>query len=249
MDNKKQKNDHVIIVTSDAEDANVKQFRVKPWLLHLVIVVCCVVIGAVIGYFVNEEKIREVANRKTQEQKEIVIQLEKEIAALEEVIAKRDEQITGLEDEIAGLNTKIELLSETINQKTEIENELTAILEKQAMPTEYPLTGSATMENSTEGDPMCVFTASDGITVVATASGTVIAINEDAEYGNNVWVDHGNGYVSIYRNKGTANVKLGDAVAKGTTIFIIGSDNKKFGYQIMKDQVYIDPMEVLKISG
>ena len=62
-------------------------------------------------------------------------------------------------------------------------------------------------------------------------------------------MDHGNGYVTIYRNQGDVIVKLGDEVAHGTTIFVIGSKNTKFGYQIMKDDVYIDPMDMLSISG
>ena len=32
--------------------------------------------------------------------------------------------------------------------------------------------------------------------VVATAAGTVTAVNDDGDYGHNIWVDHGNGYVT-----------------------------------------------------
>lgn len=245
----KQSNNHVIIVTSDAEDANVKQYRLNKRLVQILVITLCVVIGAVIGYFINEDKIREIANRKTEEQKQIVLEKETIIAGLNEEITLRDTRIKELEVMIDNLNDKIEILSETVNQKTEHENSLQARLDEQALPTEYPLKGPATMQERKEGDPICIFTASEGITVVATASGTVIAINEDSEYEHNVWIDHGNGYITVYRNKGTVNVKLGDTVAKGTTIFMIGSDNTAFGYQIMKDQVYIDPMSMLKISG
>ena len=61
------------------------------------------------------------------------------------------------------------------------ENELSATLEKQSLPTEFPLTGSASMEEVTEGEPMCIFHASVGTTVVAAASGTVMAVNDDGE--------------------------------------------------------------------
>ena len=87
------------------------------------------------------------------------------------------------------------------------------------------------------------------MTIVATASGTVIAINEDVEYGKNIWIDHDNGYVTIYRNNGDNLVKIGDTVARKTALFVVGEDNQKFGYQIMKDDVYIDPMEMLNVSG
>ena len=85
--------------------------------------------------------------------------------------------------------------------------------------------------------------------VVATAGGTVTAVNDDSEYGHNIWVDHGNGYVTIYRNSGEVKVKQGEAVTQGTTLFLITGENSKLGYQMLKDGVYIDPMEMLNISG
>ena len=229
MERKKHKhqNNHVIIVTSDAVDANVKQFRIKPWILQTLIIAGCVILGAILGYFIYEQEVWDVANRRIDEQKAIVTQKDEEIAGLQEQIGGLNTEIEGLTAEIEGLNEKIALLSETVNQKTATIEELTGTL----------------------GDPMYIFTASAGVTVTATANGTVTAINEDSEYGHNVWVDHGNGYITIYRNQGNVNVKLGDTVAKGTTIFIIGSDNTKFGYQIMKDGNYIDPAEMLPING
>ena len=150
---------------------------------------------------------------------------------------------------MASLNETIQILSDTINQKTQNENELSEQLQKQTTPTEFPLTGSATMEEVTEGNPMCIFTATDGAMVVATAAGTVTAVNDDSEYGHNIWVDHGNGYVTIYRNSGEIKVKQGETVTQGTTLFLVGEENSKLGYQMLKDGVYINPMEMLTISG
>ena len=143
----------------------------------------------------------------------------------------------------------LKVLSDTVNQKVQTENELTALIEQQSIPSEFPLTGSASMEENTEGDPICLFTVSEGTTVIATASGTVQAINDDETYGHNIWVDHGNGYMTVYRNQGDVNVKIGDDVVKGTTLYLIGSDNTVFGYQIMKDGEHIDPMDMLEING
>lgn len=238
----KRKTNHVVIVTSDAVDANVRQFRIRPWMLQVLISILCVIIGAAIGYFAYEEKLWEVARQRSNELRESMKELEDEKKVLE------DEK-KALQAEIDGLNDQIQILSETVNQKVQNENELTAVLEGQSTPTEFPLTGSASMQEVTEGEPMCVFTASEGIMVVATASGTVTAVNDDGEYGHNVWIDHGNGYVTIYRNKGDATVQQGDEVVQGTTLFLIGEDNTTLGYQMMKDGVYISPMEMLSISG
>lgn len=231
----KRRTNHVVIVTSDAVDANVKQYRIRPWILRVIILMLCVIIGALIGYFSYEESLWEVVRQRNSEQQQAMKELEEEKQALE--------------SQIEGLNDQIQILSDTVNQKVQNENELAAVLEGQSTPTEFPLTGSASMEEVAEGDPMCVFTASVGTTVVATASGTVTAVNDDNDYGHSVWIDHGNGYVTIYRNKGDVTVKQGETVVQGTTLFLIGEENTILGYQMMKDDAYINPMDMLAISG
>lgn len=232
----KRKSSKVIIVASNSVDAKVKQYRVRPWLTQTLLFLICIAIGALIGFLYYEERIWEAANKRNTEQLETIKVLEEE---------KRE-----LAAQVESLNSKVQILSETVNQKIQNENELTAQLESQSLPTEFPLTGSASMEENTEGEPMCIFTASVGTTVVATASGNVTAVtDDDEEYGNVVTIDHGNGYVTVYRNKGEATVKQGDRVVQGTTIFIIDEDNSKLGYQMMKDGIYINPMDMLAISG
>ena len=46
----KRKLNHVLILTSDAADANVRQFRVRAWIVEVVVLVLCVLIGGVIGW-------------------------------------------------------------------------------------------------------------------------------------------------------------------------------------------------------
>ena len=48
----KRKLNHVLILTSDAADANVRQFHVRAWIVEVVVLVLCVLIGGVIGYFI-----------------------------------------------------------------------------------------------------------------------------------------------------------------------------------------------------
>ena len=62
-------------------------------------------------------------------------------------------------------------------------------------------------------------------------------------------IDHGNGYVTIYRNDSKPVVKAGDSVVQGTTLFLIGEDNTKLGYQMQLDGTYINPTSMLSISG
>ena len=235
----KRKLNHVLILTSDAADANVKQFRIRAWLVEVIVIMLCILIGGVIGYFIYEGQLWENAGRRSHEQ---VVALEEENKTLAEQNSKLESQVTEQAEEI-------QILSDTVSQKVQSENELSATLEKQSLPTEFPLTGSASMEEVTEGEPMCIFHASVGTTVVAAASGTVMAVNDDETYGHSVWVDHGNGYITIYRNKGDATVAAGDSVVQGTTLFVIGEDNADLGYQMQKDGSYINPIDMLAISG
>lgn len=238
----KRKNSHVLIVTSDAVDAGVRQYKIRPRLLKGVTLIFCVLIGAMIGYLFFEKDIWAEKVEQTASQMKIIRDIEQEKAELEN-------RITGLNDEIDDLNEQIMILSRTVAQKTQSENELRQEIEKQSLPTEFPLTGAASIEEITEGDPICIFTAAAGTMVVATAKGTVIVVNDDPEYGHNVWVDHGNGYVTVYKNKGDVKVKQGEKVSPGTTLFLVEAGNNKLGYQMMKEGSYINPMDMLAVSG
>lgn len=231
----KRKNHHVVIVTSDAVDANVKQFRIKPWIMHVIVLILCVVLGVLIGYISYEEKIWNAVKNKSDEQQKIIEDLQM--------------QITEYETTIDDLEDKNQILSDTLNQKVETEAELLAVVEGQSIPTGFPLNSSASIED-VEGDvPMCLFTAAETTAVIATASGVVTEVSDDETYGHCIKIDHGNGYVTIYLNKGDAIVKVGEEVVFGTTLFIIGTDNTTLGYQMMFEEQYIDPMDMLAIDG
>ena len=238
----KRKNSHVVIVTSDAADVNMKQFRIRPWILQMIIIILCIVIGALIGYFSYEKDVWAAKLQETTEQDSLISALEQEKADLET-------QIAALNEEIAGLNEKIQILSETVSQKVQTESALSEQLEKEYLPTRLPVSERATMEDMPEDQLICIFTAAPNSMVVATASGTVTVVNEDPEYGNNIWIDHGNGYTTIYRNQGEVKVKQGETVTQGTTLFLITEETSKRGYQMMKDGEYVNPMDMLNISG
>lgn len=241
----KRKMNHVIILTSDAVDTNVRQFRIKPWLVHFFVVVICILIGGVIGYIFYEEQIRDYTNQRIEDGQQSVAEVETEKQRLEEEIA-------GLTAEITLQEERNQLLSETVNQYVQTVEALQERIDRLQMPSRLPLTGSVSIEEVTDENPMypmCNFTASAGAVVVAAASGTVETIVEDPEYGNVLTLDHGNGYKTIYRNQGSALVKVGDSVNQGGALFIVTESNTKLGYQMMLDGVLINPMSMLEISG
>ncbi len=255
MESKEQnkKANHVVIVTSEAADASVKQFRIRPWVLWGAIIIFSVLIGAGLGYIIYEDEIWDSANARIDEYKKMITELETQLATKEEertaLEETHSEEIQNLELEMNELNNKLAVMSDTINQKVEEVNELTAQLDEMHIPTMLPLTGAASIEEKAEEEPICLFEASDGALVITTACGVVTEIMEEPEFGYKVSVDHGNGYVTIYRNKEEPKVKLGEELMSGATIFVIGKDNVKLGYQITNNGTYINPMDMMKIEG
>lgn len=231
----KRKVSHILIYTTDAVDADMKQVRIHPWVLAGVTLIVCCVLGAVIGYAVYEGELWGRIREHDASQNAALSAAQDEKDALQEKIDEQD--------------AKIEMLSITIQDQTQQIAELQAQIAEQSVPTDYPLTGSASMTVITDGDPMVEFTATEGSTVVAAGKGVVTAVEEDEVYGSRVVIDHGNGYVSIYRNKGESQVKAGDEVASGTTLFMVTEDNRQLGYQIKENDVYIDPTTIIAIKG
>lgn len=231
----KRKVSHILIYTTDAVDADMKQVRIHPWVLAGVTLIVCCVLGAVIGYAVYEGELWGRIREHDASQNAALIAAQDENDALQEKIDEQD--------------AKIEMLSITIQDQTQQIADLQAQIAEQSVPTDYPLTGSASMTVITDGDPMVEFTATEGSTVVAAGKGVVTAVEEDEVYGSRVVIDHGNGYVSIYRNKGESQVKAGDEVASGTTLFMVTEDNRQLGYQIKENDVYIDPTTIIAIKG
>ncbi|MBR1853447.1 MAG: peptidoglycan DD-metalloendopeptidase family protein [Lachnospiraceae bacterium] len=238
----KRKISHVVLVTSDSTDAGVRQFQIRSWVLWIAIGVLCVITGILIGYIAYEERIWMAMDNRSDLQA-------KQISTLQEANASLRAEKLELESEIADLDKTVQILSETINQNTKTIQELQDVLDKQSTPTEFPLSGSAAMEIVDGDEKMCVFTVAVGKTVTATATGTVTEVEKDEEFGYRIVIDHGNGYVTIYRNGSEPMVKPGDSVYVGRALYEITKKHEKMGYQIMKDEVYIDPEEMLAISG
>lgn len=246
----KRKTRHFLLVTSDSAKSGVKQYLYRPGFLWILIAVLGLLLSILAAYLFAENHIWSAIRTRNDAQIETIGRLETEKLALQETIREKNEEKNSLNSEIDQLNQQIKLLSETVNEKVQSEAELTAKIESLSIPSLFPLTGSASMaEESDNGNPAVLLQASVGSTVVATASGKVSAVSDDLTYGHCVIVDHENGYLTIYRNKGNTNLKIGDSVVQGTTIFLITKDNTKVCYQIKKDEIYINPVTMIDIDG
>lgn len=258
----KKKVNHLILFTSDAADGRVRQIRLSPAVFRVIVLLFCVLAGVFAGCLIYGGSWYQQFLARAAQQKEAIAILTEE---KEQLLAEKE-----------ALTQKVGILSETVNQKVQAEKEAAALSEEMSLPTEFPLTGSAQMEETTvqqlreaqmvgyyqnpngnaqeedenEADqPICIFTASEGTTAIAAGTGTVLEAKEDLNYGYRVVIDHGNGYQSVYLNKAEPKVKEGEPVERGATLFVIGSENTTLGYQMLKDGTYINPMEMISISG
>ncbi|MCR5499988.1 MAG: peptidoglycan DD-metalloendopeptidase family protein [Acetatifactor sp.] len=244
---KRQWTNHVIIVTSDAKDAGVRQFKIKTWILGLIIVFVFALFGALLGFLFYEERIWQAAIEKSNQQLRTMESMQREN---DKVKAEMESGELELRGQIQALSDEVQVLSTTLNQKVESEKALQEELDKLYVPNNLPLNGSAfSIESEGTDKPVAKIVSYAGNLVIATAKGTVISVNDDVVYGHNVWIDHGNGYVTIYRNASNPMVKQGDTVYQGTTIFVLDAASTQVGYQMMKDGEYVNPLDVIDIKG
>lgn len=86
--------------------------------------------------------------------------------------------------------------------------------------------------------------------IYATASGTVVAAEKNSGYGNQIIIDHGNGYITTYSHLTSFSVEKGDLVTKGDVIGQMGSTGRSTGvhlhYEIHKDGNVINPISYVK---
>ena len=91
------------------------------------------------------------------------------------------------------------------------------------------------------------FSGPTGAGIFSTADGSVISVRySNSGYGNNIIIDHGNGYRTRYAHLSHIYVKIGDNVKRGQQIGTMGSTGKSTGphlhYEVIKDNKRINPI-------
>lgn len=256
-DLRKRKITYTIILTSDSPAANYRRMHIKTGALA---VVSFVVFVAVICYAVYTTITMGGYIERNAKQLEQLVQMKTE----NETLAAEKESLAG----------KVSSLEETLSRKEEQEHELVAAHEENYIPRGFPMSGAAQIkeEDTAAQDAQdeqdetdenentlkveankewkeLIFVAAEGTKVVATAPGTVKEVREAEGEVSYVIIDHGNGYVTTYRNLGSPIVEEGSQVVKGVALFLVGEDNTETGYSIRKDDSYVDPLEMIEIKG
>ncbi|MER2551946.1 MAG: peptidoglycan DD-metalloendopeptidase family protein [Thauera sp.] len=87
--------------------------------------------------------------------------------------------------------------------------------------------------------------APTGTPVVAPAAGRVIDTGDYFFNGHTVWLDHGNGLLSMYCHLSRIDVKVGDVVATGARLGAVGASGRVTGphlhWSVMLNRTMVDP--------
>lgn len=106
-----------------------------------------------------------------------------------------------------------------------------------------PFSGRLTMHKGVD------FAGKEGIAVTATGAGVVSWAGERSGYGLLVEVDHGAGLKTRYGHSSKLLVKIGDVVAKGEEIALMGNTGRSTGphvhYEVLKRDQQIDPRKYI----
>ena len=250
----RHKRHYTFMIISGDSDGSTKRLHLNHFRTQLLAYTCFVIALAIICYIIYSaitiNTLRDIQSKQT--------------AEIEELTTENN-NLSANNDK---LETEVEQLSAAINKRLEDEQLSAEEAEMLAKPTGFPLSGTASMASAVDdtnsttvtelteenkdtatGNPIVMFTAGEGSNVIASGSGTILSVTTDAKFGNMITIDHGNGYISIYRNGGDPLVTEGSSIDRGDILFVVGEHNTSLGYQIQQNEKYIDPEELIEING
>jgi murein DD-endopeptidase MepM/ murein hydrolase activator NlpD len=89
------------------------------------------------------------------------------------------------------------------------------------------------------------FAGPTGTPILAAASGKVVSTGYEGSYGNQIIIDHGDGYQTTYNHLSGIGVSVGDKVSTGDRIGRRGSTGNSTGahlhFEVTKDGKFVDP--------
>ena len=142
----KRKNKYALLLVTQKDEGTMKQYSISPALVEVLAAILFLLVVGVICKFVYDSITLKDAR------KEIVDQIV--------TINNLTDENEALTVENATLTSKITVLSETVSKKAATEDAISQETVENALPKGFPLSGSATMKEAEEGDPMLIFSAS-----------------------------------------------------------------------------------------
>lgn len=164
--------------------------------------------------------------------------------------------IEGIRQNLTQLSKEV-LLQE--KELSSLETRMKAQLEAlKRIPMGWPTSGRVTSLFGIRKDPFTKrkkmhegmdFADGYGTPIHVTAKGRVVSTGWNGPYGNQVVVNHGNGYVTSYSHLSSIDVKVGDNVERGEMVGKMGTTGRSTGvhlhYEVHKNGKPLDPKSFL----
>ena len=183
-----------------------------------------------------------------------------------EKIAINTSNMENTKNTISNTNTAKQSTTNKVKENTAKETNTQKVEENKEITFERPVSGDImkefAQENLVFSETLNEWITHNGIdlraekteVVKAAADGTVKTIKNDPRYGLTITIEHDNGFKTVYANLLTSEfVVEGEKVQKGQTIGTVGntaifesSDDTHLHFEILKDNVNVDPATYLK---
>lgn len=246
MKRKKRRSRYSMVIVSHNPEKQDKQLYLSSWYFRLLSILVILGLTAGLVFF----SVNMIMNGT------ILQGNKKNLEDLQEKVNQLTEENSTLLTENTDLLDKNSILITTVNEKLAQEEEFNA----KKIPSGFPILGTTSIVEDpstvvidpaaqTAYVPIVIFQAAKDVSIISSAYGTVTEVAEDPEYGYRVVLDHGNGYVSIYRFKQKPKVRVNDEITRGTMLGETTEESERVGYQIMIDSQYMNPMEIMEIYG
>ncbi len=242
----RRKNGYTVMIVSDSAEKNQKKYHFNTGILFAV---AFILLLAGVCY---AEYTLILSHGATERSEAYVEQLSALQAENEQLKAEKE----ALEKEVANLNQNLSQKEALVQRK---EESLQTAEQEKNMPRGVPMSGAAQIkEAGGENDAgiqaaaeqkEVIFVAAVSTNIIASGAGTVLDVTNEEGAPVCIRIDHGDGYISAYRNAGTPKVEAGASVEQGAVLFEVQQENAEFGYSISKAGEYLDPMEIIEIKG
>ena len=183
-----------------------------------------------------------------------------------EKIAINTSNMENTKNTTSNTNTAKQSTTNKVKENTAKETNAQKVEENKEVTFERPVSGDImkefAQENLVFSETLNEWITHNGIdlraekteVVKAAADGTVKTIKNDPRYGLTITIEHDNGFKTVYANLLTSEfVVEGEKVQKGQTIGTVGntaifesSDDTHLHFEILKDNVNVDPATYLK---
>lgn len=230
----------IVIVPESAKE--VKQMQISG---NVAITICTIILIlefiaiAYISYGINS------MGRNSQGEKELADHLA-QLTEENNVLQKEKEALQQQIDEAKKEEGTKEDQSQEIEKEEQEQLPVTLIL---------PVDGTASIESEFQGNEEgqqrgITFRIEGGTAIVAAGGGTVTFadVSQSGE-GNEVRIDHGSNYVSIYRSSGAVKVYVGEVVEAKAELFERMEEGTTLNYEVTYEEVFIDPISVMEVYG